>query len=191
MSVHTGTYHFEVSCTAMSPEAYVPVCTSTNCLVPPYTRCTGFQTRMPGSWYHRCRTMMISYVTSHMISILISRDIIPWLGYLMIELWYPMPSRSARTRRLSSWYHHSFRLKIWSYTISFMISIKLSYDIRYDIMIDLWYHKFKFFKLTWTQMPWSSDIESHMTRIVSYSENHDIMVLWYHRIMISKTMIFI
>jgi hypothetical protein len=43
MSVHTGTYHFEVSRTAMSPEAYVPGCTSTNCLVPPHTRCTGFQ----------------------------------------------------------------------------------------------------------------------------------------------------
>ncbi len=43
MSVHTGTYHFEVSRTAMSPEAYVPGCTSTNCLVPPYTRFTGFQ----------------------------------------------------------------------------------------------------------------------------------------------------
>jgi hypothetical protein len=44
MSVHTGgTYQNEVSRTAMSPEAYVQGCTSTDCLVPPYTRCTGFQ----------------------------------------------------------------------------------------------------------------------------------------------------
>ncbi len=34
---------FEVSRTAMSPEAYVPGCTSTYFLVQPYTRCTGFQ----------------------------------------------------------------------------------------------------------------------------------------------------
>ena len=43
MSVHTGTYQNEVSRTAMSPEAYVQGCTSTDCLVPPYTRCTGFR----------------------------------------------------------------------------------------------------------------------------------------------------
>jgi hypothetical protein len=45
MSVHTGsgTYHFEVSRTSMSPEAYVQGCTSTDVLVPPYTRYTGFQ----------------------------------------------------------------------------------------------------------------------------------------------------
>jgi hypothetical protein len=43
MSVHTGTYHFEVSRTAMSPEAYVPAHTGTYRLVPPYSRCTGFQ----------------------------------------------------------------------------------------------------------------------------------------------------
>ncbi len=39
-------YQNEVSRTAMSPEAYVPGCTSTNCPVPPYTRCTGFQMRV-------------------------------------------------------------------------------------------------------------------------------------------------
>ncbi len=43
MSVRTGLYQFEVSCTALYPLAYVPACTTLYHLVPPCTRGTGFQ----------------------------------------------------------------------------------------------------------------------------------------------------
>jgi hypothetical protein len=43
MSVRTGMYHFEVSRTAMYRVRYVLARTSTNRLVLPCTRCTGFQ----------------------------------------------------------------------------------------------------------------------------------------------------
>ncbi len=60
MSVHTvtGMYHFEVSRTAMSPEACMPGCTCTNCLVPP---CNPFMIGLDSAyvqesaiWYIHC-----------------------------------------------------------------------------------------------------------------------------------------